>query len=1077
MDCACEDGRRGVQQCLPHRSFGVCTCTDAAPPVDLGIEDTPDVPDVPDVPDASDVPIDRSTDPVDVPSVPDVVHTIDVPAADVITTTDRPDARDIVDVFATLDAGVRVDVPTDQPRPVDAPAGSPQHPCAAEAIIDLQRVGEREGPATLYVGDNTFTLPDAMEAPAWCADRASRTVVFRYVAHTSARVSVSVEPLVWLPAMSTSERLNPVAWALDRCEEGRAPLVCVDDGRITDERAVFALPTRVEPGAAIYLAVAGRGASLGRFLLRVVEHPGEQAPGALCDPNLRRDVCAVGSSCEGQGYVQEESRCVPDGARFGRCRIVGAPCDRDLACDGRPGHVASRCVPTTMSACSVATARLWTCPQGTCVLGASGPECAVDGAWMGRCREGSTPCAAGLICSESAGARNARCVNAQPEGAHCAMSPLGACADGTACVAPLGSMVGRCLRVGARGGRCRVRGEACDAGLACNRRPDNPQAVCVPAAALGEACRVDGTVPCAPGAVCLGLSSSDQRCVLPGSAGARCRTTWPRCDAGLACNGESSDAPRCVPVRALGQTCDLRSLNDACPEGSLCLGTSVTGVCTAAGANGQRCRVDSNRCDAGLRCVGSPPTCRRVALAGALCGPSADSATCPPGHDCQSFDTESRCTPLGTAGRICHEHGPACAVGLACSTNGSCAVPAADGAACSGAVPCGPESTCVRSLCRRRGSAGGSCRADVFDVAPCDAGSVCDMVQTCQPSRALGEPCSTTLYCDHLEGCSVFVRGDSAAVCVAPGVRLGRCREVGPPCDAGLVCDRSVRRCLPTLTTGTNCFVSNPSGACEDTATCRGSPLRCVARGGLNASCRPAPGPSCDAGLACVGTVCVASPSTCTSSTACAEGRVCTAGRCEVGAYRVEVIAGAAPIDACAAGPSHLFTMNHLYDPATLPLPFPLPSHAGPLNALRMLPLTLDATLGVVLTDGSGNDAMRVLAGIPLDRLRLEMRCAAVQGAAPRRRLVLQWRGWTAAVSGTSNFADTPALPLETFDVAVVLGEDGTHEIRYLRLPPPPPLFNFWPTQQPVLNVAGQVLRGPPLRVTAPTTVRFLPNP
>lgn len=117
--------------------------------------------------------------------------------------------------------------------------------------------------------------------------------------------------------------------------------------------------------------------------------------GQPCDAGSRTHDCADETSC---ASVDGASRCVPDGARGGRCRTSLSPCDGALACSA-----SLRCVTVIPvgARCEEANSTTEACARGASCVGAAGEAvCVRDGSLGGLCWSGE--CDEGLVCAEDA---------------------------------------------------------------------------------------------------------------------------------------------------------------------------------------------------------------------------------------------------------------------------------------------------------------------------------------------------------------------------------------------------------------------------------------------------------------------------------------------------------------------------------------------------------------------------------------------------------------------------------------------------------------------------------------------------
>jgi hypothetical protein len=572
----------------------------------------------------------------------------------------------------------------------------------------------------------------------------------------------------------------------------------------------------------------------------------EVTTGAMCDPRSASNVCVSGTSC---ATVAGASRCVPEGALGARCRTTGSPCDAGLTCSD---YLCVTALPAG-SPCGVSGSRA-ICADGTCVTQAGASRCVANGGPGARCRAATPQCDAGFACGYGGS-----CVPEVPAGAECdgtgGRSITNLCVSGTSCQRVMGAW--RCVVQGIAGNPCRATSPACDAGLACGGSG------CVPEVARDGACDPRYVANyCVAGTSCLTVEGAS-RCVVDGANGNRCRSTGPRCDAGLACAGDS-----CRPAVPVGATCDPSGATNACEGSATC--RTVLGVSRCAAERGLhgRCGAVSScsagtvcgLCDVGLMCSNAY-TCAPEVPVGAACDPARTLNVCTTGATCVTTLGASRCVVDGAREGRCRMGRFACGAGLGCNTSAFCVSGIPLGAKCD---PTGTLGVCVSgSTCRRTqdasrcladGTRGARCRES---GSRCDAGLTCNINGVCLPGVPIGGACDPSWVasvCSAGASCATAM-GESR--CVANGLRGGRCRDSVPSCDAGLGCDNRYV-CVAAVPMGGPCDPTRATNVCVVGASCgavMGAP-RCVADGALGGACRW-PGPRCDAGLSCGRSRCV----------------------------------------------------------------------------------------------------------------------------------------------------------------------------------------------------------------------------
>lgn len=234
-----------------------------------------------------------------------------------------------------------------------------------------------------------------------------------------------------------------------------------------------------------------------------------------------------------------------------------------------------------------------------------------------------------------------------------------------------------------------------------------------------------------------------------------------------------------------------------------------------------------------------------------------------------------RCVDLPARGEPCSVR---CADGLAC-VELHCTDPRGEGEACGDHEDCTAPALCTEGRCRAsRQPLGGRC----VEAGDCATGLVCE-AGTCAagPSGcgAVGEACGAARVCEERP----------ARRCRAPTGLGDRCYE-DQGCAPGLVCDVGADvpgACVPPPTEGQPCY-----GRCAAGLVCMGSrtdgdPLaRCAPPRRLGERCDDVGAggePVCDAGLSCLGGICVDAPrlgEACSSGTfgddfLCADGLGC----------------------------------------------------------------------------------------------------------------------------------------------------------------------------------------------------------
>jgi len=639
-------------------------------------------------------------------------------------------------------------------------------------------------------------------------------------------------------------------------------------------------------------------------------------------------------------------------------------------------------------------------------------HCIPDGTGAGQCRAASPRCDAGFGCDPNL---TNICLPAVGAGDSCNASRV--CPDGTRCVGDL-SGNSRCIPDGVIGGLCRSASPRCDAGLGCLG------ALCAPLSADGS-CDINST-PCPDGSSCI-----NGQCTAIGAAGGDCRSTSPTCDSGLVCQTVFAQTvvQRCGPGVGEGESC-TGSL--PCLDGLFC--EFASGLCQRAGDVGSTC-FSGVPCRTGLSCDFSTGLCSRGGTlntscrAGAICddGLICDQANVcrpaasvsPDGGPCNfgfcqngAFCTFSGgllgpiCVRVGAAPPPC---GDGCAPGLVCDTTAAhCTAPLPVGTACNSQI-CEPGSGCApgpgggAARCGLIGALGGPCRPEAAGVAACDPGMICQSAPGISITPAISASSCQPATIGPGEACLVAPTPDNncappaaciSSVCVLPGQFGGACRrhDAAGSCDPLLGC--LAGRCVSGLGQGAACDRASTTSVCANPYVC--------------------------AGL---------------------DGK----STCQPRGYDQTVVA-ADFFDACASGlhvtllPQGTFSSRDNI-PSSMPIVIPFPFELWGVSYPQVVP----SVNGVLLFAGAATAAQGGTAigngYLPSDQfgpaiaafwddLRLgdppgSDICYQLVGAAPERRLVVQWKG--------AHRLSRAAVDL---DFEVVLRESNVVELAYRTLSP-----------------------------------------
>jgi len=428
----------------------------------------------------------------------------------------------------------------------------PYNPCAAEAVLDLNAAGTRDGETTRYTGNN-LSVPAASVLPSACVPTAGHQVVLRYVPRASTRLRISTDNA------GTGATFDTVVYVQRMCAPAggdagpRDSLGCNDNGAATGSprRHASALTTElVTMGQAVYIVVAGYLSTSGQpisgfvprdtFELSVTELA-SVAVGGTCDQYGQTNSCVAESHCFSTNGT---STCRAYAAIGAACNSTDAPC--------APGNTCVALQGDTMSICRA---------NGT----ATGTPCL----------SAAPRCTAPLECTTPSGPGS--CFEVVATGETCD-SVVRRCAPGNTCVITTRAYVGTCRAEGTfAGAACRTEGPRCDMGLECTTTSGT--GTCIETVATGGTC--DSVRRCAPGNACITPSGATAgTCRADGTAArAACRTAAPRCDMGLECT-TATGAGTCREVVPVGQPCVLAWPTALCAAGSHCNPNSPTmGVC------------------------------------------------------------------------------------------------------------------------------------------------------------------------------------------------------------------------------------------------------------------------------------------------------------------------------------------------------------------------------------------------------------------------------------------------------------------------------------------------------------------
>ena len=328
-----------------------------------------------------------------------------------------------------------------------------------------------------------------------------------------------------------------------------------------------------------------------------------------------------------------------------------------------------------------------------------------------------------------------------------------------------------CQPSGGLGQPCGAHG--CDAGLYCDWRteicaaqvPDGAPCtdfgscgsssycepfahVCVPRAAVGEAC---ASKACVPTAYC----DASNTCVDRKASGDRCSMVL-QCQEGLSCIAErcavpvgegeacaiSTDCERPFGCDAVLRTCQAHRA--VTQEGEACTGSVLSCQWDRDSEPEFRCDGAAPNPDGG---VGTMGVCRWPHLGDACASPR----NCPLGSYCDQPDGGGggvcRSTALGTPCGLMGE----CPLEMYCSSSG-CQTRIAQGTICTDASECAAMLTCRlnpidnTAVCEEAGNAGSRCGDRPGLWTQCKLPNTC-LSGVCTPTAILGAPCSSYDWC------------------------------------------------------------------------------------------------------------------------------------------------------------------------------------------------------------------------------------------------------------------------------------------------------------------------------------------
>ncbi len=635
------------------------------------------------------------------------------------------------------------------------------------------------------------------------------------------------------------------------------------------------------------------------------------------------DKCTIGDNCQaGKCATGQPVVCTATQAcHTSTCDTATGQCAVNLAADGTACNDGNACTLIETCTGGVCGGAPITCnDQNPCTDDVCDPAVGcVFTANVSACEDGNA-CTSPDICADKA----------------CSAGAAKSCDDGNPCTADTcDPKTGECLH-GAQAGTCDdgqicTTNDACVAGvctgepLSCDDLNPCTDDTCDAKKGCVHTATVLTNVPCDDGNACtIGDACTAGVCAGPGTL---------NCNDNNACTDDSCDPKNGCVHADNSAACDD---GNACTTGDKCSG----GTCTA-GAFTCQCKVtadcaakeDGNLCNGTLICQAStcqidPATVVTCGIAGnttctantctpatGLCAmaPIAEGQPCEDGSLCTANDSCKSGTCTGGPAIVCNDNNPCtddscdalkgcvyannsapCNDGSACTSVDTC-----QGGVCVGtAAQCDDGNACTNDGCDAKGGC-----THAFNTLACDDGNVCTLGDACAGGVCLagtatktcddGNLC-TTDSCDAVKGC---VFADNTLPCNDNNV----CTS-GETCLAG--------KCQPgTLTKICNDNVSCTADSCDPaTGACIFKPI--IGCGGnclTNSDCPSVQGGCqtgvCNAATLKCGTTPAPAGTACSTNNACVTGQTCSAfGNCNGGTQKVCDDANPCTADTCQAG-------------------------------------------------------------------------------------------------------------------------------------------------------------------------------
>ncbi len=669
-----------------------------------------------------------------------------------------------------------------------------------------------------------------------------------------------------------------------------------------------------------------------------------KADSALCDDGnpCTTAGCDAKLGCQfpadDSAKCDDGDACTKDACKGGKC--VGTnecACKEDLACNDNNPCTTDKCV---QNKCVISSAS-----DGSACD--SGDKCQMPGSGvcqLGACKAGNKP----IDCSSQADAcNNAACDPGSGKCQKVAKTDGSSCdADGNGCTQGDQCQAGKCS-IG-KLLDCSASSDACNKGSCKATATDKASCIKTPVAA-GTTCddgkyctskdTCNSTGACTGGAAvdCSTLSGncSDGVC---DEAAKQCKSqpkaSTTACEDGLACTaGDKCDGKGgCAagaPLTCTGTACKP-SKCDEVAKGCSAYNASSGAVCD----DGNGCTTVDG-CDGAGTCKGaSPKTCSGDACNTAACDAKTgacvltavgNGATCSDGNPCTTADTCQSGKCAGGSAVVCK--GDACNTSSCDTASGSCVKkPVTDGTACDDAQACTTSDVCKAGTCTS-GTWTCSCKPATA-ATDCDDKKVCttdacnlvggayQCVNTAQTGKACDDAnlCSTTDVCTSTGACAgTAVVCDDANPCTLDKCdpTTGKCAytaNTGAACSDGTLCTSSDTCQSTGVCTGKatvcsdgnactldtcdpisgKCAFPNTPGPCSDANACTASDTcqngLCVA--GTSKVCNDSNGCTNDSCDVATGN-CIYTPNSaaCSDGSACTVNDVCSASKCQAGAF------------------------------------------------------------------------------------------------------------------------------------------------------------------------------------------------